>query len=195
VDKNHDGVVDLWAYYKAGNEVYRDVDTDYDGKIDHSEGVDNGKDDQNEKAEPGALIKPTTAIEVLETEAAIKLNQAAATEKSNPAARVPSDSATVVRMIPVRDMLAFKPEAAGIDYDQPADLEIDSCRVALEPGAAWSLFSGEGVLLRRFEDTNRDGVVDSWRCYKSGKLVYRDVDSDFDGSADRHERAANPGER
>jgi hypothetical protein len=209
VDKNHDGVVDLWAYYKAGNEVYRDVDTDYDGKIDHSEGVDNGKDDQNEKAEPGALIKPTTAIKVLETEAAIKLNQAAATEKSNPAARVPSDSASRAsaraRMpvpadagayaVAVREMLAVKPNAADIDYDQPAETEIGWCRVVLEAGAAWSLVGPKGVLLRRFEDTNRDGVVDSWRYYKSGQFVYRDIDSDYDGSADRHERPEKSGGR
>lgn len=195
VDKNHDGVVDLWAYYKSGKEVYRDVDTNYDGTIDYREGVDDGKDDQSEKAEPGGLIESTTAIEVQKTEAAIKLNQAAATEKSNQAARVPSDSAAVVRMVSVRDMLAFKPEAAGIDYDQPADLEIDSCRVALEPGAAWSLLSREGVLLRRFEDTNRDGVVDSWRFYKGGKLVHRDVDNDHDGKVDRHEGPESPERR
>jgi hypothetical protein len=209
VDKNHDGIADLWAYYKSGKEVWRDVDTDYDGKIDHSEGVDDGKGDQSQKAEPGGLIKPTTAIEVQETEAAIKLNQAAATEKSNPAARVPSDSASRAsaraRMpvpadagayaVAVREMLAVKPSAADIDYDQPAETEIGWCRVVLEAGAAWSLVGPKGVLLRRFEDTNRDGVVDSWRYYKSGKLVYRDFDSDFDGSADRHERPEKSGGR
>jgi hypothetical protein len=104
---------------------------------------------------------------------------------ANRAARVPSEN--TAQMVAVRDMLAFKPETAGIDYEQPAQDEIDTCRVVLEPGSAWSLLGRDGVLLRRFEDTNRDGVVDSWRYYKSGKLVYRDVDSDHDGRLDRHD--------
>jgi hypothetical protein len=97
--------------------------------------------------------------------------------------------------VSVRDMLAFKPEASGIDYDQPAESEIESCRVAVEPGAAWSLLNRAGVLLRRFEDTNRDGVVDSWRYYQGGRCVYRDVDTDHDGKADRHERPESPVQR
>jgi hypothetical protein len=104
--------------------------------------------------------------------------------QSNRATGIPQKAAS--EMIPVRDMLAFKPNVEGVDYDQPAENEIDSCRVVLEPGAAWSLLSREGALLRRFEDTNLDGVVDSWRYYKAGKLVHRDVDSDFDGKVDRH---------
>jgi hypothetical protein len=102
-----------------------------------------------------------------------------------PGMRVPALASA--QGVSARDILAFKAETPGLDYDQPADVDIDSCRVALEPGAAWSLLSREGVLLRRFEDTNRDGVVDSWRYYKAGIFVYRDVDSDYDGRADRHQ--------
>jgi hypothetical protein len=92
-----------------------------------------------------------------------------------------------VKGVSVRDMLAFKPELAGIDYDQPTDSEIDACRVVLEPGEAWTLLNRDLVLLRRFEDKNRDGIVDLWAFYKSGKEVYRDVDTDHDGKIDRHE--------
>jgi hypothetical protein len=81
-------------------------------------------------------------------------------------------------------MLVFKPNQPGIEYDEPAEGDIDSCRVVLEPGAAWSLLSRDGVLLRRFEDTNRDGKVDSWRYYRAGKEVHRDVDRDHDGRVD-----------
>jgi hypothetical protein len=104
----------------------------------------------------------------------------------------PASGAAQIPMVTARDMLAFTPETAGIDYDQPAQDEIDTCRVVLEPGSAWSLLGRDGVLLRRFEDTNRDGVVDSWRYYKAGKLVYRDVDSDHDGRVDRHDGPTLP---
>ncbi len=34
LDTNGDNVVDLWAYYKDGLEVYRDIDSDFNGKAD-----------------------------------------------------------------------------------------------------------------------------------------------------------------
>jgi len=34
VDMNNDNVVDLWCYFQDGIEVYRDVDSDFDGKAD-----------------------------------------------------------------------------------------------------------------------------------------------------------------
>lgn len=34
VDTNDDNVVDLWSYYQSGIEVYRDVDSDFNGKAD-----------------------------------------------------------------------------------------------------------------------------------------------------------------
>lgn len=91
-------------------------------------------------------------------------------------------------LLPARDILAFKPDQPGVQYDQPADDEVESCRVVLEAGAAWSLLSREGVLLRRFEDTNRDGKVDVWRYYKAGNETYRDVDTDHDGRVDAGNR-------
>jgi hypothetical protein len=114
----------------------------------------------------------------------------ASTPLVNRATRIPGEN--TAEMVTVRDMLALKPEVANIDYDQPTESEIDACRVALEPGSAWSLLSRDGMLLRRFEDTNRDGVVDSWRYYKAGKFVYRDVDSDHDRRVDRHDRPEPP---
>jgi len=35
-DTNGDNVVDHWSYYKDGLEVYRDIDTDFNGKANHS---------------------------------------------------------------------------------------------------------------------------------------------------------------
>ena len=34
VDTNGDNTVDQWSYYKDGVEVYRDIDSNYNGKID-----------------------------------------------------------------------------------------------------------------------------------------------------------------
>ena len=34
LDTNNDNKVDMWCYYKDGIEVYRDLDTDFDGKTD-----------------------------------------------------------------------------------------------------------------------------------------------------------------
>ncbi|MBI2477924.1 MAG: efflux RND transporter periplasmic adaptor subunit [Planctomycetia bacterium] len=99
-----------------------------------------------------------------------------------PGTRVPALASA--QGVSVRDILAFKPEAAGIDYDQPTDSEIDACRVVLEPGEAWTLLDRDLVLLRRFVDKNHDGVVDLWAYYKAGEEVHRDVDTDYDGKID-----------
>ena len=34
VDTNGDNVVDQWSYYKDGVEVYRDIDSNFNGKAD-----------------------------------------------------------------------------------------------------------------------------------------------------------------
>lgn len=57
LDTNGDNVVDQWSYYKAGIEVYRDVDTNFNGKADQCRwlnvggtrwGVDKNEDGQIE---------------------------------------------------------------------------------------------------------------------------------------------------
>jgi hypothetical protein len=105
--------------------------------------------------------------------------------QATPGLRLPALNST--SGVSIREMLAFKPEGAAIDYDQPIDAEIDACRVVLEPGEAWTLLDRNLVLLRRFVDKNRDGVVDLWAYYKSGQEVWRDVDTDYDGKIDRSE--------
>src|SRR5262245_26040691 len=53
VDSNNDNVVDLWCYYRNGVEVYRDIDSNFNGKADqyrwlHSAGMRWGIDkDEN----------------------------------------------------------------------------------------------------------------------------------------------------
>lgn len=134
--------------------------------------------------------EPTPASEALPTgargRAGPSLEDATSSNASVPAGqRIPALARSAG--VSVREMLAFKPEGAAIDYDQPGDTEIAACRVVLEPGNAWTLLDRDLVLLRRFVDTNHDSVVDLWAYYKSGKEVWRDVDTNFDGKADHHE--------
>ncbi len=42
VDTNDDNVVDQWSYYKDGLEVYRDIDSNYNGKADQYRWFDTG---------------------------------------------------------------------------------------------------------------------------------------------------------
>ena len=50
----------------------------------------------------------------------------------------------------------------------------------------WVVESPEGLILRKFIDTNGDNVVNQWSYYKDGVEVYRDIDSDFNGKPDQY---------
>ena len=50
----------------------------------------------------------------------------------------------------------------------------------------WIVESPDGVILRKFVDTNDDNVVDQWSYYKDGFEVYRDIDSNYNGKADQY---------
>ena len=42
IDTNGDNVVDQWSYYKDGVEVYRDIDSDFNGKVDQYRWLNTG---------------------------------------------------------------------------------------------------------------------------------------------------------
>jgi TolA-binding protein/peroxiredoxin len=53
IDTNGDNIVDRWSYYQGGIEVYRDIDTDFNGKADqyrwfHTAGVRWGRDENED---------------------------------------------------------------------------------------------------------------------------------------------------
>jgi uncharacterized protein (TIGR03067 family) len=84
-------------------------------------------------------------------------------------------------------VLSLSPMQPHVDVDQPAPGERDQCIVEIDrtenfPG--WVLKTASGRILRRFMDSNGDGIVDQWRYYKEGVEIYRDIDSDNDGKAD-----------
>ena len=75
-----------------------------------------------------------------------------------------------------------------VAIDTPAEADFPKCKVKIESnkkGAGWVVYGPQGQILRRFVDTNRDGVVDTWRYYQNGLEVYRDVDSDFNKKVDQ----------
>ena len=76
-----------------------------------------------------------------------------------------------------------------MDYDRPSPAEAAKCKIVakkIDGHVGWVVESPSGVILRKFVDTNDDGVVDQWSYYKDGLEVYRDIDSNFNGKADQH---------
>ena len=87
------------------------------------------------------------------------------------------------------DALKLVPVQSGVDYDRPGPAEVAKCKIVakkIDGHVGWIVEGPGGVVLRRFIDTNDDGVVDQWSYYKDGLEVYRDIDSNFNGKADQH---------
>jgi hypothetical protein len=77
--------------------------------------------------------------------------------------------------------LSYKPRQANVAYDQVAEKDFEKCSSKTE-----SKNGVEGQILRRFTDVNGDRQVDQWCYYRDGIEVYRDIDSDFNKSADQY---------
>ncbi len=90
----------------------------------------------------------------------------------------------------VAQVLAFKPKQEGVTYTIPAGPAADGCTVELEKGqgkaSGWVLKDGQGKLLRRFFDSNGDGVPDVWSYFKDGQEVYRETDTNGNRKADQY---------
>lgn len=85
--------------------------------------------------------------------------------------------------------LLLKPIQSDVEYDIPTGNEVEQC--AIEPvrqgkQVGWVLRNAQGLMLRRFMDSNGDNVVDQWSYYKDGLEVYRDIDSNYNGRADQY---------
>ncbi len=85
--------------------------------------------------------------------------------------------------------LRLSPVQQGIDYDRPTPEEAGRCTIAgakADGASGWIVKDSDGVILRRFLDTNDDNLVDRWSYFKEGLEVYRDIDADFNGKADEY---------
>ncbi len=89
----------------------------------------------------------------------------------------------------VDQALKLMPVQAGVDYDRPNANEVAKCKITakkIDGCVGWIVEGPDGVVLRKFIDTNKDNVVDQWCYYKDGLEVYRDIDSNFNGKADQY---------
>jgi hypothetical protein len=87
-----------------------------------------------------------------------------------------------------QEALAIRPVLKDVDYEMPVGKAVDQCTRAVEnfgKGSGWVVHGPAGQVLRRFVDSNGDGVVDQWRYYNQGVEVYRDIDSDFNKKVDQ----------
>src|SRR5208282_4921735 len=78
----------------------------------------------------------------------------------------------------VAQVLQVTPSQDGVDYDRPKPEDVPRCKISVKKtdgGVGWIVESPEGVILRKFLDTNGDNVVDQWSFYKDGVEVYRDI--------------------
>ncbi len=85
--------------------------------------------------------------------------------------------------------LTLTPIQKDVDYGIPQKDDAGKCKIAaqkVDGNVGWVVEDGNGVVLRKFLDTNRDNRVDQWSYYKDGLEVYRDIDSNFNGKADQY---------
>lgn len=85
--------------------------------------------------------------------------------------------------------LKLAPVQSGVDYDRPSPADAAKCKISakkFDGHVGWIVTSPDGLLLRRFVDTNDDNVVDQWSYYKDGLEVYRDIDATNNGKADQY---------
>ncbi len=85
--------------------------------------------------------------------------------------------------------LQLVPIQSDVEYDRPTPDEQKACTIEAETAdgtTSWVVRGPQGLILRRFDDTNADNKVDRWCYFKDGVEVYRDIDSDFDQKADQY---------
>jgi len=90
---------------------------------------------------------------------------------------------------PTADLaLSFRPVQKDVDYELVNKTDYAQCKVEVErdgKSSGWVVYGPEGQILRRFQDTNADNVVDRWRYYNRGYEVYRDMDTNFNNKVDQ----------
>jgi thiol-disulfide isomerase/thioredoxin len=90
---------------------------------------------------------------------------------------------------PESALTGYKPVQPLVEYTTPPKTDFPRCTMKPEKQggvAAWILRDPQGEILRRFADSNGDNQVDTWCYYLEGVEVYRDIDSDFNTSADQY---------
>jgi len=89
---------------------------------------------------------------------------------------------------PQQALTVYTPIQSFVEYTIPTKDQAAKCTIRPEKEnnvTAWVIRNADGEILRRFADTNNDGVVDLWCYYLDGLEVYRDIDSNFNKKADQ----------
>ena len=84
--------------------------------------------------------------------------------------------------------LRLVPVQPDVDYSRPSPEEAAKCTISakkFDGRVGWVIEDANGVVLRKFLDTDGDNKVDQWCYFKDGLEVYRDIDSDHNGVADQ----------
>ena len=85
----------------------------------------------------------------------------------------------------VEQALKLAPVQKDVEYDRPSAQDAAGCTIKPEKQGGetgWIVRDASGQMLRRFADTNGDNVVDLWCYYQNGIEIYRDIDSQKNGS-------------
>lgn len=94
--------------------------------------------------------------------------------------------------------LSYKPRQAAVGYEQvPADVAGD-CAIeekTRSDGKGFWVTGSSGQPLRWFADTNGDNRLDRWCYFNAGVEVYRESDTDFNGTADEYRWLSTEGLR
>lgn len=94
--------------------------------------------------------------------------------------------------------LSYEPRQAGVSYEKVARDDIGSCSIeeTTRGGAKGFWITGQGGQpLRWFADTNGDNALDRWSYFNAGVEVYRESDTDFNGTADQYRWLSTEGLR
>jgi thiol-disulfide isomerase/thioredoxin len=84
--------------------------------------------------------------------------------------------------------LKLAPVQQDVDYSRPSPEEAAKCTISvrkIDGKVGWVVEDANGVVLRKFVDTDGDNKVDQWCYFKDGLEVYRDIDTDHNGVADQ----------
>ncbi|MGB7343328.1 MAG: redoxin domain-containing protein [Pirellulaceae bacterium] len=94
--------------------------------------------------------------------------------------------------------LSLEPVQENVVFEKVAPADVAKCNVRdidHPTWTGWEVVAGDGTMLRRFADTNKDKKIDLWSYYNFGIEVYRDVDADFNGKADQYQWLGTSGTR
>jgi thiol-disulfide isomerase/thioredoxin len=114
-------------------------------------------------------------------------------------AAAPARTAATPAALPtVAQALGLAPVQPDVDYTKPTAEEAAKCKISARKFSGrigWVVEDASGAILRKFVDTVGDNRVHQWSYYRDGVEVYRDIDSNSDGTADQYRWLGTAGTR